>query len=132
MSEHNNEGHVEHRHGVFQRGDNRVGDDLSGVPHNEKVAEALVEDDFSGNSTVTAPEKSGAGVLCGNKVIAAIHVLTRMRRLAGDETMVTRHHVGPSFGGGHSRHGEASELIEVVTAEASCANSLSPASPRSK
>ena len=72
-------GTSEHRDGVLEAADDRVGDDLTGVADDEQVAEALVEDDLGGQARVRAAEQRGAGALALGELVASLDVLTRMR-----------------------------------------------------
>jgi hypothetical protein len=70
---------------------------LPGISHNEQIAEALVKDNFGGQATVTAPEKSGPRVLRNDEVLSSIDILPRMRWRAVNEPLVAREHVGPGL-----------------------------------
>ena len=60
VSEHDDQRHLEHGDGVLEAADDRVGDDLAGVAHDEQVAEALVEDDLGRETRVGAAEQRRA------------------------------------------------------------------------
>ena len=95
MTENHDEGHAEHGHGVLQRADDTLGDDLSGVANHEEVADSLVEDDFCGEAGIAASEKGCQGGLIVGECSSSFHILSWMVRFAGDESTIAADHLRP-------------------------------------
>jgi hypothetical protein len=96
---HDDERDAQHGDGVLEAAEHGVGDDLAGVPHHEEVAEPLVEDDLGREARVAAAEERGGRALDVREGGAALDVLPRVPRLAGDEAGVALHHLGPDLRG---------------------------------
>ena len=91
--------------GVFDRSDDRGVEDVPRGAHDERVAEALVEDDFCGDARVRATEDDGERVLGGAEIGAAGRVLVGVRDISVHETRVSCAQSGPGFRGSQSsRH----------------------------
>jgi hypothetical protein len=72
-----------------------VGDDLTGVPHNEKVAEARIEDDFGGQSGIGAAKKSDRRSLRILELGEPLDVLVRVSGLTRGKPLVSPSEFGP-------------------------------------
>ena len=100
VAEHQDERHVQHGDRVLERAEHRVGDDLAGVADDEGVAEAQVEDDLGREPGVGAAEDRGERAPGPPATrLAALDVLPRMLRLAGDEALVAAQHRVPDLAG---------------------------------
>jgi hypothetical protein len=127
MREHDDQRHLEHGDRVLQARDDRLADDLTGVAHDEQVAEAEVEDDLGGESGVGAPEQRRDRVLRGSEVLAASHILVRMPGLVGDETAIAVLHLGPGGCGGEGVRHDASESARICGMSVSASSAVDAA-----
>ena len=89
MTEHDDEGDVEHGDRVFDGPQHRRVDDVAGGADDEHVTEALVEDDLSGDPAVGASEDHRGGSLCDGEAGPVFDALTGVFRITGDEALVT-------------------------------------------
>jgi hypothetical protein len=90
VSQNQDERDVEHAYRVLERANNRVGDDLTGVPHNEKVAEARIEDDFGGQPRVGTPKQGNRRILGILELREPLDVLVRVSGLTRGKPLVTK------------------------------------------
>ncbi|BBY40632.1 hypothetical protein MMAN_47660 [Mycobacterium mantenii] len=89
MTQHDDQRHVEHRHGELDGAQHRRIDGLPGGAHHEHVTQALIEDELGGNSAVRAAEHDRGGTLTRGQARSVLNTLAGMLRLTGDESLVT-------------------------------------------
>ncbi|GMA91644.1 hypothetical protein GCM10025869_21730 [Homoserinibacter gongjuensis] len=132
MGEHDDERHIQQRNRILERRDRRVGDHVTGVAHDEQVAEPLVEDDLGRQPGVAASEERDVRLLESGQLLAPLDVLSWVSRGARDEPLIAAHHLPPRVRGGAAGvgvgGGHASSFAIAVARNANSASSAVPAS----
>ena len=89
VAEDDDEWHIEHVYGVFDRTEHRIVEHVTCSAHDEHVAETLVEDDLGGYARITATEQHRGGMLFVDQLRAVDDSLARVNGRVVDKSLVT-------------------------------------------
>ncbi len=81
-------GDLQHLDGVFEGAENSRVDHVAGRPHDEHVAESLIEDDLGGEPRVRAAEQHDVRMLTPDESRAVLDTLAGMLRFTCHKSVV--------------------------------------------
>jgi hypothetical protein len=108
VGKHKDEAHPESANRVFERSDDGLRDCLPRVSDHKKITQSEVENDFGGQSRISASEQGRKRLLSAGECIPVVNVLPGMCERAADEAAVAGHKLLPclarSCGSSFSHH----------------------------
>ena len=118
VAQHHEERRTEVLNAVLQRADLGHACDVARDPHGEDIADALIEDHFSGHAGISARQYCSERMLARRYLGAAGRVLMGMREMAIAEARIARLESVERLRGGHGRSREGGRRREEAGSQA--------------